>query len=133
FATRPTDVRVLAPSPSASASRSPIVTAVALATTDLSAVPAECRGDVKGVAFASGSLDDRIRAANAWGAAHRGQTASLVVTNDVMTDAATRQQWSVPVENVGVTIDATGFHLTATINQFGRYTIRALLVPQASG
>src|SRR5438132_4438514 len=97
FATRPTDVRVLAPSPSASASRSPIVTAVALATTDLSAVPAECRGDVKGVAFASGSLDDRIRAANAWGDAHRGQTASLVVTNDVMTDAATRQQWSVPV------------------------------------
>src|SRR5207247_992307 len=86
-----------------------------------------------GVAFASGSLDDRIRAANAWSATHRGQTASLVVTNDVLTDTASRQQWSVPVENVGVTIDLAGFHFSATINQFGRYPIRALLVPQASG
>src|SRR2546430_1293714 len=59
FVFRPPEVRILAPSPSPTTSAS--------ATTDLSAVPSECRGDVKGAAFASGSLDDRIRAANAWG------------------------------------------------------------------
>src|SRR5438477_4727284 len=129
FVFRPQDLRVLAPSPSPSLSPSP--TSSASATTDLSAVPSECRGDVKGLAFASGSLDDRIRAANAWGAAHRGDTASVVVTNDVMRDAASKQQWSVPVEDIGVTIEPAGFRMSATANIFGRYTIRALLVPRA--
>ena len=87
FVFRPQDLRVLAPSPSPS----PSPTTSASATTDLSAVPSECRGDVKGAVFASGSLDDRIRAANAWGTAHRGDTASVVVTNDVMRDAASKQ------------------------------------------
>ena len=123
FVFRPQDLRVLGPSPSPTASAS--------ATTDLSAVPSECRGDVKGAAFASGSLDDRIRAANAWGTAHRGDTASVVVTNDVMRDAASKQQWSVPVEDIGVTIEPAGFRMSATANIFGRYTIRALLVPRA--
>ena len=126
FATRPSDVRVLIPG--ASASRSPAPSA----TTDLSAVPSECRSDVKGAVFASGSLDDRIRAANAWDAGHRGDTASIVVTDDVMKQMANSQQYSVPVENIGITIEPAGFRFNGTISMFGRYPITALLVPTAS-
>lgn len=98
---------------------------------DLTGVPEPCRSSVDGAAFAEGSLVTRVREANAWSAEHPGETGSLVVTDDVMRDAAAREDWSVPVRDIGVTTDDAGFHLSATASVFGRYTIRALLVPQA--
>lgn len=98
---------------------------------DLAGVPEACRSSVHGVAFAEGSLGTRVREANAWSAEHPGETGSLVVTDDVMRDAAAREDWSVPVRDIAVTTDDAGFHLSATASVFGRYTIRALLVPQA--
>lgn len=98
---------------------------------DIADVPQPCRSAVRGEAFAEGSLGTRVREANAWSAEHPGETGSLVVTDDVMRDAAAREDWSIPVTDIVVTTDDAGFHLSATASIFGRYTIRALLVPQA--
>src|SRR3954468_22105520 len=134
-ATRPpsASARSLAPSAAATLPRlgapapSPSVSADALA-----AVPAACRSAVRGTVFADGSVAQRAGAAQQWMDAHHGQQASVVVTDDIVTDAAVRGAAGQPVRDVRVAIEQSGFRLSATAVFIGTFPIRALLAPSAS-
>jgi hypothetical protein len=131
FALRPAPSPV-APSPSATASvtsRTPAATSTAPSAD----VPAACRGLVRGTTFATGSIDERARAAELWMASHRGQQASVVVTEDIVNAAAVRETRDQPVRDLRIAIEPAGFRLSATAVVIGSFPIRALLVPTASG
>ena len=95
-------------------------------------VPQACRPYVRGTAFATGALVDRVTAANQWSDQHPGDPTSLILTDAVMQDLADRTQWAVPVEGVRVSIETAGVRLQATAVMFGRFTIKALLAPEVS-
>lgn len=100
-------------------------------------VPPACAADVRGTAFASGSLDDRVAATRAWAGTSGGRTASLVLTDAVLTESV-RARLSGPgaapfVEpSVAIRPDGIGVSGTATA-AFLRFPIRATLVPEVSG
>src|SRR4051812_23475386 len=121
----PSSARSLAPSAASTLSPSATVGA-------LTAVPAACRSAVRGTVFADGSVAQRAGAAQQWMDAHRGQQASVVVTDDIVTDAAVRGAQGQPVRGLRVTIEDAGFRLSATAVFIGTFPIRALLVPTAS-
>lgn len=131
FLGRPTDV---APSPSATAGSSPTRPAATATPDPLTGVPADCRADVHGTAFTTGSIDQRASAAQQWMDAHRGQQASVIVTEDLVNEAAVRESRSQPVRDLRITIEPAGFRLSASaIVLIGSFPIKALLVPSASG
>jgi hypothetical protein len=111
----------------ASLSATPAVSPSAVA-----GVPDACRPYVRGVAFATGTLIDRVNAANRWGDQHPGDQISLILTDAAMQDLADHTQWTVPVDNVRVSIDTAGVRLSATAVLFGRFTIKALLAPEVT-
>ena len=94
-------------------------------------VPQACRDSVHGPAFASGTIEQRSQDVQAWLESHRGQQASVVFTDRLLTDAASSNTQSMPVRDVRVTIEPAGFRLAATATAFGSYPIKVLLVPQA--
>ena len=117
--------------PTATVAR-PTSTPVPSATADaLVAVPPACRALVRGEAFADGSVSQRAGSAQQWMDAHRGQVASVVVTDDIVTDAAVRGSQGQPVRDVRVTIEPAGFRMSATAVFIGTFPIRALLAPSA--
>jgi len=129
FLARPADV--VTPSPSTTRTGGP--STVRASTPDAN-VPAACRGDVRGTVFATGSISQRADAAQQWMNAHSGQQASVVVTEDLVNEAAIRESRSQPVRDLRVTIEPAGFRLSANAIVFiGAFPIKALLVPTASG
>jgi hypothetical protein len=132
FVLRPPDpprtFEFVSPSPSgaasATASPSPTVNAD---------VPQACRSSVRGPAFASGPLEQRSLDVQAWLESHRGQQASVIFTDQLLTDAASRNTQSMPVRDVRVTVESAGFRLAATAVAFGSFPIKVLLVPQVAG
>jgi hypothetical protein len=132
FVLRPPDpprtFEFVSPSPSRAAS------ARASASATLNAdVPDACRPSVRGLAFATGSLEQRSQDVQTWLESHPGQQASVVFTDRLLTDAASRNSQSMPVRDVRVTIEPAGFRLAATAVAFGSFPIKVLLVPQVSG
>jgi hypothetical protein len=101
-------------------------------TRAIAGVPEACRAYIKGEAFAEGSLGERVRSANTWFGEHTGETASVVLTDEVLREAATRAEWSVPVQDVRATIEPAGFRVSASAVMIGRFTVRALVVPRAT-
>lgn len=138
FVLRPPDpprtFEFVSPSPSraasATGSASPTASASPTVNTD---VPEACRTSVRGPAFATGSLEQRSQDVQTWLESHRGQQASVVFTDQLLTDAASRNSQSMPVRDVRVTIEPAGFRLAATAVAFGSFPIKVLLVPQVSG
>jgi len=109
---------------------SPSPSSTPSATADLlAAVPDACRGDVVGAPFASGDVSERVRLMAAWLDQHPGDSASLVLTDDVLTREAAKSKQSVTTEDTRVEIVPEGFRLSSTVVFFGRYPISALLVP----
>ena len=95
----------------------------------LADVPDECRGDVVGAPFARGDVSERVQLMAAWLDQHPGGSASLVLTDDVLTREAAKSKQSVTTEDTRVEIVDEGFRLSSTVVFFGRYPISALLVP----
>jgi len=126
---------VLRPVPSATPiAVAPTGSGIAVTASARPDVPAACAGDVRGTVFASGSLDDRVAAARSWAPAHRGETASLVITDAVVlasVRAATGGPGAPPFRDPDVRIHPDGIALsgTATAAIF-RYSIKATLVPE---
>jgi hypothetical protein len=118
-----------APTPSRTASATASATPSASATVNAD-VPEACRASVRGPAFASGTLERRTQDVQAWLESHRGQQASVIFTDALLTDAASRNTQSMPVRDVRVTIEPAGFRLAATAVAIGQFPIRVLLVPQ---
>jgi len=99
-------------------------------------VPAPCAGDVRGTSFAVGSLDERLGAARSWAAANSGRTASLVITDTVLTESVRAQVSGsgAPFVDPSVTIRPEGIRVSGTATAaFLRFPIRATLVPEVSG
>lgn len=119
-------------SPSPSPSRAAVATASASATANAD-VPEACRASVRGPAFAGGPLEQRSQDVQAWLESHRGQQASVIFTDQLLTDAASRNTQSMPVRDVRVTIEPAGFRLAATAVAFGSFPIKVLLIPQVTG
>lgn len=121
------------PSPSAAALTA-APTAAATADRD---VPAACAADVRGRSFASGSLEERLAAVRAWAAGSRGQQASLVLTDAVLTEsvrAGLGAPDAPPFRDPTVTIRPEAIRVTGTATAaFLRFPIRAALVPEVSG
>lgn len=127
-----TPVPTARPETSAPVLARPTTTPAPSATTDaLAAVPSACRALVRGDAFADGSVSQRAGSAQQWMDSHRGQVASVVVTDDIVTDAAVRGSQGQPVRDLRVTIEPAGFRLSATAVFIGTFPIRALLAPSA--
>ncbi|HUQ41570.1 MAG TPA: hypothetical protein VM052_03625 [Candidatus Limnocylindrales bacterium] len=95
-------------------------------------VPAACRSLVHGMTFSTGTLDDRARDAQSWVESHRGQEASVVITDAILNDAATRESQSMPVRDLRVAIEPAGFRLSANAVAFATFPIKVLLVPVVS-
>src|SRR5690349_16155349 len=112
----PTAVASLTAAPTASAA--PSASVFASANPD---VPQACRPYVRGTAFATGALIDRVNAANRWTDQHPGDPTSLILTDAVMQDFADHTQWTVPVEGVHVSVETAGVRLSATAVMFGRF------------
>src|ERR1700716_2744991 len=87
FVLRPPDppraFEFVSPSPSRSASAT--LSASATANAD---VPEACRASVHGPAFASGTLEQRSQDVQSWLESHRGQQASVIFTDTLLTNAA---------------------------------------------
>ena len=120
-------------SPSASATVSATASATPSASPTINVdVPDACRDSVRGPAFASGTLEQRSQDVQAWLESHRGQQASVIFTDQLLTDAASQNTRSMPVRDVRVTIEPAGFRLAATAVAFGSFPIKVLLVPQVT-
>ena len=138
FVLRPPDppraFEFVSPSPSRAASATASASTTASPSPTVNAdVPEACRASVRGPAFATGSLEQRSQDVQTWLENHRGQQASVVFTDQLLTDAASRNSQSMPVRDVRVTIEPAGFRLAATAVAFGSFPIKVLLVPQVSG
>ena len=132
FVFRPPDPPVPFEFVSASPARPATATASASPTVNAD-VPEACRASVRGPAFASGSLEQRSQDVQAWLESHRGQQASVVFTDQLLTDAASRSTQSMPVRDARVRIEPAGFRLAAAAVAFGSFPIKVLLVPQVTG
>jgi len=132
FVLRPPDPPVPFEFVSASPTRAASATASASPTVNAD-VPEACRASVRGPAFASGTLEQRSQDVQTWLESHRGQQASVVFTDQLLTNAAGRDTQSMPVRDVRVSIEPAGFRLAATAVAFGSFPIKVLLVPQVSG
>lgn len=122
---------VLRPVPPTPAPVEPGVPLTASARPD---VPAGCGGDVRGTAFATGSLDDRVAAVRSWAPAHRGEPVSLVISDAVVlasVRAASTGPNAPPFRDPDVRIRSDGIHLSGTASAaIFRYAIKATLVPE---
>lgn len=100
-------------------------------------VPAACAADVRGASFASGSLEERLAGARAWAGGNRGRTASVVLTDTVLTESVRAQlggRGAPPFVDPAVTIRPEGIRVSGTATAaFLRFPIRATLVPEVSG
>lgn len=100
-------------------------------------VPAACAADVRGRSFSRGTLDDRLGELRTWAGANRGGTASLVLTDAVLTQSVRGQLAgpdAPPFEDAAVAIRPDGIHVSGAVSQlFFRFPIRARLVPALSG
>lgn len=101
------------------------------------AVPAACAADVSGRSFSRGTLEQRLGDLRSWAQANPGGTASLVLTDAVLTDSV-RAQLSgpnaPPFEDPALRILPTGIHVSGAVSQlFFRFPISARLVPQVTG
>lgn len=117
------------PDRSLEAGATPSAAATATAAPD---VPAACARDVSGTVFIGGTLDARLASLRSWAPSHRGEVASLVITDaDLIVsarDIASRS--GAPVRDVGVAIRPDGIRVsgTATAGPL-RFPVRATLVP----
>ncbi len=97
-------------------------------------LPAACSADVRGTSFASGSLDDRLAAARSWAVPNSGRTASVVLTDTVLTESVRAQlsgPGAPPFVDPSVTIRPEGIRVSGTATAaFLRFPIRATLVPE---
>lgn len=120
----------------ATASASVTPTATAAATADRN-VPAACAADVRGRTFATGTLEERLAGVRTWAASNRGQSASLVLTDTVLTEgvrAGLSGPDAPPFRDPTVAIRPEAIRVTGTATAaFLRFPIRAALVPQVSG
>ncbi len=100
-------------------------------------VPAACAADVRGRSFASGSLDERLAGVRTWAASNRGQYASLILTDSVLTEsvrAALSGPDAPPFRDPTVAIRPEAIRVSGTATAaFLRFPIRASLVPEVSG
>ena len=100
-------------------------------------VPAACATDVRGRTFASGSLEERLAAVRSWAPSNRGEDASLVLTDGVLTEsvrAALARPDAPPFRDPTVAIRPEAIRVTGTATAaFLRFPIRAALVPEVSG
>lgn len=100
-------------------------------------VPAACAALVRGQSFASGSLDERLAGVRTWAPSNRGQYASLVLTDTVLTEsvrAALSGPDAPPFRDPAVTIRPEAIRVSGTATvAFLRFPIRASLVPEVSG
>jgi hypothetical protein len=117
---------------SALASPATALPVATLSPNAVTGVPDACGPYVRGTPFATGTLTDRVNAANLWGDQHPGDQMSLILTDAAMQDLADHTRWTVPVENVRVSIETAGVRLSATAVLFGRFTIKALLAPEVT-
>ncbi|HEY8655375.1 MAG TPA: hypothetical protein VIN34_01410 [Candidatus Limnocylindria bacterium] len=97
-------------------------------------LPAACAGDVRGTAFATGSLEDRVAALRSWAPAHRAEPVSLVITDAVVlasVRAVSTGPNAPPFRDPDVRIHADGIKVSgaASVAIF-RYPINATLVPE---
>lgn len=99
-------------------------------------VPAACAADIRGPSFARGSLDERVSAARSWAAGSRGQTASVVVTDAVLTESVRAQlagPGAAPFLDPAVGIRPDGIRVSGTATaSFLRFPISAVLRPSVS-
>ena len=120
--------------PAASASVTPSATAAATADRN---VPAACAADVRGRAFATGSLEERLAGIRAWAPTARGQLASLVLTDTVLTESVRlglSGPDAPPFRDPTVAIRPEAIRVSGTATAaFLRFPIRASLVPEVSG
>ena len=130
-------VATATPSPAratASATVTPGPTAAATADPN---VPAACAADVRGRTFATGSLEERLAGVRTWAASNRGQSASLVLTDTVLTESVRLQLTgpdAPPFRDPLVAIRPEAIRVSGTATAaFLRFPIRASLVPEVSG
>lgn len=123
---------VATPSPS----RTPPAAVTAQPTADRD-VPAACASDVRGRSFATGSLEDRLAAVRSWSVSNRGEQASLVLTDAVLTEsvrAGLAGPDAPPFRDPAVAVQPEAIRVTGTATAaFLRFPIRASLVPVVSG
>ncbi len=100
-------------------------------------VPAAWAGDVRGRSFAAGTLEERLAGLRTWAASNRGQYASLVLTDSVLTEsvrAALTGPDAPPFRDPTVAIRPEAIRVSGTATAaFLRFPIRASLVPEISG
>lgn len=100
-------------------------------------VPAACAADVRGRSFSRGTLEERVRELRSWAQADPGGTASLVLTDAVLTDSVRAQLGrpdAPPFEDPAVAVRPDGVHVSGSVSQlFFRFPISARLVPRLSG
>jgi len=110
---------------------------VSPSTTVDRSLPAACAADVRGRSFASGSLDERLAGVRSWAASNRGQYASLVITDTVLTEsvrATLSGPDAPPFRDPTVAIRPEAIRVSGTATAaFLRFPIRASLVPEVSG
>lgn len=113
-----------------------VETAGGVSTVDL-AVPPACLADVRGRAFASGTLQTRIDTLRAYARSEPGQPATLVLTDGAITDSVRAQiagAGAPPFRDPAVTIRPDGIRVSGTATAaFLRFPVRATLVPEVSG
>ena len=102
-------------------------------------IPPACAADVRGETFATGALEERVRAMRTWAAANPGRPGSLILTDAVLTEWS-RQSASAqdaPFTDPQVAVTPQGIRVAGTavagLRPFGqgglRFPIRATLVP----
>ncbi|HET8568865.1 MAG TPA: hypothetical protein VFM93_07765 [Candidatus Limnocylindria bacterium] len=100
-------------------------------------MPAPCASDVRGEAFASGTLDDRVAGLRSYARGAAGRPVSLVVTDAVLSDALRRQMVASggpQLQDPAVVIRSEGIRISGTATAaFFRFPITATLVPEVSG
>lgn len=99
-------------------------------------VPAACASDVRGRTFATGSLEERLAGVRTWAASNRGQPASLVLTDTVLTESVRLGLTgpdAPPFRDPTVAIRPEAIRVSGTATAaFLRFPIRASLVPEVS-
>lgn len=117
---------ILMPAPRPTATASPTPTASPIPTR---ALPVSCAG-AAGEVFAEGSLADRTAALSVWAPAHRGDRASLAITDQVLEDAVRPDAERAGLQEARTRIESDGIHLSgdAVAGPF-RFPVRATIVP----
>jgi hypothetical protein len=98
-------------------------------------VPPACAEAVRGQVFATGTLEARLTALRSWSSRNSGRVASLVVTDQVLTEEARRGAAvsGAPFRDAAVSISADGIRVSATAHAaFFQFPVSAVLIPEAS-